>query len=153
VPFFAGEGTPSTRRSSSAVVPRFFAAADRVELVAGDRVLERRGDVLGRQLLAFEVARHEVLVRLDDGVEQLLAVLLHLLGHRVGDRLRLAVLATGRIHVRAHVQQVDDARDLVLGADRQLDRDAAVGQLSAHRLEHAEEVGALAVEHVHEQEP
>ena len=69
---------------------------------------------------------------------------------RVGDRLRAALLAAGRIHVRAHVQQVDDAGQLVLGADRKLDGDAAVGQLRAHRLEHAVEVGALAVEHVHE---
>ena len=107
-------------------------------------------DVLCRQLLAVEVARHQVLVRLDDGVEQLLAVLLHLLGHRIGDRLRPTLLAAGRIHVRAHVQQVDDARELVLGADRQLDRDAAIGELRARSVEHAEEVGALAVEHVHE---
>ena len=68
----------------------------------------------------------------------------------VGDRLRSALLAAGGIHVRAHVQEVDDAGQLVLGADRQVDRDAAVGELRAHRLEHAEEVGALAVEHVHE---
>ena len=39
---------------------------------------------------------------------------------------------------------------LVLGADRQLDRDAAVGELRPRGLEHAEEVGALAVEHVDE---
>ena len=48
------------------------------------------------------------------------------------------------------MQQVDDARELVLGADRELDRDAAVGELLAHRVEDAEEVRALAVEHVHE---
>ena len=68
----------------------------------------------------------------------------------VRDRLRTALLAPARIHVRAHVQEVDDARHLVLGADRQLNRDTAVGELRAHGLEHAEEVGALAVEHVHE---
>ena len=48
------------------------------------------------------------------------------------------------------MQQVDDAGQLVLAADRQLDRDAAVGELRRARLEHAEEVGALAVEHVDE---
>jgi hypothetical protein len=41
----------------------------------------------------------------------------------------------------------------VLGADRQLDRDAAVGELLARGLEHAVEVGALAVEHVDEDDP
>ncbi len=125
-------------------------ARDRIELVARHRVLQRVRDVLGRELLAFEVARHQVLVRLDDRVEQLLAVLLHLRRHVVRDRLRPALLAARRIHVRAHVQQVDDAAHLVLGADRQLDRDAPIRELRAHRLEHAEEVGALAVEHVDE---
>ena len=48
------------------------------------------------------------------------------------------------------MEQVDDARQLVLGADGKLDGDTAVGQLRARRLEHTEEVGALAVEHVHE---
>ena len=133
-----------------AEVLRRDAAADGIELVARDRALERVGDVLGGQLLALEVARHQVLVRLDDGVEELLAVLLHLVGHLVGDRLRSALLAAGGIHVRAHVQQVDDAGELVLDADRQLDRDAAVGELLLRGLEDAEEVGALAVEHVDE---
>jgi hypothetical protein len=48
------------------------------------------------------------------------------------------------------VQQVDDAGHLVLGPDRQLDRDAAVRELRANGLEDAEEVRALAVEHVDE---
>ncbi len=48
------------------------------------------------------------------------------------------------------MQEVDDAAHLVLRADRQLDRDATVGQLLAHGVEHTEEVGALTVEHVHE---
>ena len=133
-----------------AEVLRRDAARHRIELVARHGVLERVGDRLRVELLAFEVARHQILVRLDDGVEQLLAVLLHDVGHRVRDRLRPALAPAGRIHVRAHVQEVDDARQLVLAADRQLDRDAAVGQLLPRRLEHAEEVGALAVEHVDE---
>jgi len=40
--------------------------------------------------------------------------------------------------------------ELVLGPDRQLDRDAAVGELRAGGIEDAVEVGALAVEHVDE---
>jgi hypothetical protein len=48
------------------------------------------------------------------------------------------------------VQQVDDALQLVLRADRDVHRDAFVGQLLAQSVEHAEEVGTLAVEHVDE---
>jgi hypothetical protein len=47
------------------------------------------------------------------------------------------------------VQEVDDPRQLVLGADREVDGDAAVRQLRPQRLEHTVEVGPLAVEHVH----
>ena len=83
----------------------------------------------GIELLAREVALHQRLVGLDDGVEQLLAVLGGLVGHRVGDRHRVALALARRIHVRAVVQQVDDAGQLVLGADRQLDRDAARREL------------------------
>ena len=117
----------------AAEVLRRDAARDRVDLVAGDGVLERGRDVLGRDLLAAEVALHQRLVGLDDGVEQLRAVLLDG-GRELGrDRDRVALARAGRIDVRAVVQQVDDAGQLVLGADRQLDRDAAVGQLLLQR--------------------
>ena len=78
-PIFAGEGTPSTIRSSSACVPRFFVAhpaRDREDLAARDGLLERVRDLLDAELLALEVALHQRLVGLDDLVEQLLAVLL-----------------------------------------------------------------------------
>ena len=133
-----------------AQVLRGDAAGDRVDLVARDGVLQRGGDVRRGNLLAAEVALHQGLVRLDDGVEQLRPVLLDDLGHLAGDRDGIFLARARRIHVRAVVQQVDDAGQLVLAADRQLDRDAAVGELLLHRREHTVEVGALAVEHVHE---
>ena len=52
--------------------------------------------------------------------------------------------------VRAHVEHVDDAGQLVLGADRDVHGHALRREPVAQRLERAEEVGALAVEHVHE---
>src|SRR5947209_1451754 len=48
------------------------------------------------------------------------------------------------------MEEVDDARELVFGPDRKLDRNAAVGELGARGFEDAVEVGALAVEHVDE---
>ena len=68
----------------------------------------------------------------------------------VRDGNRVALAGAARIQVRAVVQQVDDARQLVLRADRQLDRHTALRQLLLDGGEHAEEVGALTVEHVHE---
>ena len=50
------------------------------------------------------------------------------------------------------MQDVDDPGQLVLAADREVDGDAALGELLLELAECAEEVGALAVEHVHEDE-
>ena len=58
-----------------AEVLRRDAAGDRVELVGRDGALERRRDRGRVELLAAEVALHQRVVGLDDGVEQLLAVL------------------------------------------------------------------------------
>ena len=129
------------------------AAGDRIEIVVRDRGLQRRGDGVVVELLAAEVTLHQLLVRLDDGVEQLLAILGRGRRQLVRDRHRVALARARRIHVRAVVQQVDDAGQLVLGADRQMDRDAAVGELLLERGQRAVEVGALAIEHVHEDDP
>ena len=52
--------------------------------------------------------------------------------------------------VGLQVQEVDDAGQLVLDADRQADGDAACRELFLELPERAVEVGALTVEHVHE---
>ncbi len=74
-----------------AEVLRRDAARDRIDLVARDGVLQRGRDVRGRDLLAAEVALHQRLVGLDDGVEQLRPVLLDELGQLVRDRDRVAL--------------------------------------------------------------
>ena len=74
----------------------------------------------------------------------------------VGDRDLAAVVAAGArrvVLVGLHVDEVDDAADLVLGADRDLGGDDVRAEGGLERLERAEEVGALAVEHVHEDHP
>ena len=133
-----------------AEVLRRDAARDREDVAARHRRLECGRDLVCVELLPVEVALHERLVGLDDGVEELLAVLGGELGHLVRDRARLALLRALGARVRAHVQHVDDPRQLVLGADRDVHGDALRRELVAQRLERAEEVGALAVEHVHE---
>src|SRR2546430_2392126 len=115
-------------------------AGDREDLAPRDRVLERMGDLVDRQLLAVEVPLHQRLVDLDDLVEELLAVLGHLVCQRGGNRLRIALALPVGARVGAHVDEVDDPRQLVLGADRELDDDAALRELLAHRVEILEEV-------------
>ncbi len=126
-------------------------AGDGEDLAPSDRVLERVRHLLDSELAALEVLLHQRLVGLDDLVEQLLAVLLHELGHLVRDRAGLALLAAAGARVGAHVQDVDDPRQLVLGPDRQVHGDAALRELLLQLAERAEEVGALAVEHVDEE--
>ena len=58
-------------------MPRFFVAepqSDREEVVGDDRVLQRSGELLARDLALLEVALHQRLVGLDDGVDELLSV-------------------------------------------------------------------------------
>ena len=82
-------------------------------------------DLLDAELVAVEVLLHQRLVGLDDLVEQLLAVLVDEARELVRDRPRLGLLLTLGARVAAHVENVDDAGQLVLGADRKLHGDAA----------------------------
>ena len=124
------------------------------EVALGDTLLERRDDLGVRDLLALEVALHELVGVLRHLVHQLLVVLLGLGLKLVRDlHLDRVAAAVARVLERLHVDQVDDAARLVLGADRDLGGDDVVAERGLKRLEGAEEVGALAVEHVHEYEP
>ncbi len=126
-------------------------ARDGEDLAARDAELERGGDVVRIELLALEVALHQRLVDLHHLVEQLLAVLLRELDHRFGDRDGVGLLLPVGDRVRAHVEDVDDSGQLVLRADRDVHGDALRGELVLDLAQRAEEVGALTVEHVHDE--
>ncbi len=69
----------------------------------------------------------------------------------VGDRDLAAVLALGAfVLVGLHVDEVDDAADVLLGPDRDLGGDGVRAEGGLEGVERPEEVGPLAVEHVHE---
>jgi hypothetical protein len=115
-------------------------------------LLQRGDDLLVGDLLTLEVALHERVRDLGDLVHELLAVLLRLRLELVGDRdLARVVAAVALVLVGLHVDEVDDAADLVLGADRDLGGHHVGAEGALQRLQGAEEVGALAVEHVHEE--
>ncbi len=80
-PRIAGEGRSSTSAPSSRSVPRLRVAAPQVTgkmLPRGHAPLERRDDLLVVDLLALEVALHQLVGVLRDLVHQLLPVLLGL---------------------------------------------------------------------------
>ena len=108
--------------------------------------MQRLGDPLVRDLLLVEVGLHQLVVVVGAGLDQVGAVLVGVLGHVLGD---LADLHVGAELVgpdeRLVLDQVDDALEVVLLADRKLDRKRMRAEAVLHRLHGAEEVGAGAV--------
>ena len=156
-PRIAGEGRSSMIASSMRLVPRFFVAMPQVtgnrwpsvtpffsvvhQLVVGD-------------LLALQVALHQLVGVLGDLVHQLLAVLLRLLGELLGDLLLGRVRRGPRPRRRRpSCRSGRSPPSLVLGADRDLGRDDVRAERLLQRIQRAEEVGPLAVEHVHVDQP
>ena len=123
------------------------AAGDREDVPVVGAVLERGDDLVVRDLLALQVALHQRLGVLGHLVHQLLAVLLREVGQVVRDRDLGAAPVV--VLVRLHVDEVDHAARVVLGADRDLGRHHVRPEGVLERVERAEEVGPLAVEHVH----
>ncbi len=144
---------------------------DRVEHLLDALVLERRPgqdrDDAGRQgaeaqaaldlgdgeLLALEILVGQLVVHLGDGLDHDVAMLLGLgcqVGRDVGD---LDVVAEVVAVVDGlHLDQVDDALERVLAADRDLDRHGVGAEAVLDRVDAAPEVGAGAVELVDEAE-
>src|SRR6266568_2227213 len=102
--------------------------------------------------VAVEVLRHELVVELGDGLFHGGAVLLRLL-HQVGRDVDLLVLRAHRLVVEGdplHLDEVDHAAELVLAADRDLDRHRPGAQLLADGVDRHVEVGADAIHLVDE---
>ena len=82
-------------------------------------------DLVDGELLALEVLVGQVVVHLGDGLDHDVAVLLGL-GREVGrdvDDLDVVAEVVAVVD-RLHLDEVDDALELVLAADRDLDRHA-----------------------------
>src|SRR4051812_27718790 len=117
--------------------------ADR-RLQGGDRDLLLLGEVeLGDVVVEVGQRADEVLARLLGGVD--------VLGRDVDDLLLLAEVVL--VDDGLHAEQVDDALEARLRADRQLDRDGVGAQARLHRLHGALEVRADAVHLVDERDP
>ena len=135
-----------------AEVLRRHAAGDGEYLTARDRDLERGSDSVGVQLVALEVLLHQCVVGLHDLVEELLAIFLGQIDHVLGDRNRLSLFSAVRRHIGAHVQDIDDAPQIVLRADGQMHGNTPGRKLVLDLGERTVEVGTLAVEHVDEED-
>ena len=146
-------GDDRVEHGLDALVLERGAGEDRDDLVLERAQAQAVADLLDGQLGAFEVLVGQVVVHLGDGLDHQRAVLLglgeELLGDLTLDDLVVLVAAVGD---RLHRDQVDDAAELVLAADGDLDRHRARAEALADRLDAAPEVGAGAVELVDEAE-
>ena len=96
---------------------------DRVDLRVQDHLADGTLDLVHGQLFATEVLLHELLVGLSDGLNELLTVLVSLVDHvrrNLLDLRRSADLNLARPHEGLHLQQVNNAVEVILSANRQL---------------------------------
>src|ERR671916_209799 len=124
-----------------------------VDLRGDGRLADRGLQTLDGDLLATEVGLHELVVEVGDALEQLLAVLGGLVGEVGRDLLDRVVLTHGGLAApgqRAPLHQVDDADEVGLGTDRQLQHQRVGAQPLDHHVDAAEEVRTRAVELVDE---
>ena len=125
----------------------------------GDGDVERRGAERALQhlrrdrALVLEVGLHELVVVVRNRVDQLVVVLLGLLDELGRDLADVDLLAQLVLPgQRAHLDQVDDATEVLFGTDREVDWDRPRAQAVDHRLHRREEVGAHSVHLVHERD-
>ena len=128
-----------------------------VDLAADGELADRALDLGERELLAAEVLLQQRLVGLGDRLEQLLAVLGSAVGEVGGDLLDLVLGAHGHVTLgvagpdeRAHLDEVDDADEVVLGTDRQLQHEGLGAEAVHDRVDGEVEVGAQLVHLVDE---
>ena len=111
-------------------------------------------DLLLGDLLALEELVRELVVGLGDGLDHRLAMLLRLgqqLGRDVHDLDVMAEVVA--VQDRLHRDEVDHALEVLLGADRDLDRHGVGAEAVLDHVDAAPEVGAGPVELVDEADP
>src|SRR6478672_4131438 len=120
------------------------AAQDRHEHVVDRALADQRLKSLLARMLAFEIGLRGPLVELDRLLNELLVIFLGLIDEIGGDLLVMELGAQGLVvpHHRLHADEVDDALEFVLRAERQLNYDWVGPKPVAHHLYRDEEVGA-----------
>jgi hypothetical protein len=128
------------------------AADDGEELHLADALAEPAHDLFPAERVAVQVLGHEGVVDLGDGLLERGPVLLGLVD-QLGRDLDLLVLRAHGLVVEGdalHLDEVDHAAELVLGADGEVDGERAGAQLGLDGVDRHEEVGADAVHLVDE---
>jgi hypothetical protein len=138
----------SARSAGDGNAARSVRAQDGHDLAVGDTGPERLEHLGLAQGPLLEVLAQQLVVGLGRGLHELLAPLLHAVGQGPRD-LPFAGLAVGEGHGLL-LHEVDVALEVVLLADRDVDGDETALEPPPQRLQRAEEIGALAVQPVHD---
>ena len=150
----AGGGPISTRRSASRSMPTSAVAephtTGKTLAVSMPRVRACSSSSSAGHV-ALEVALEQGVVGDDDALDEVVVHLVLERLHVVGDRL--GVRDAALVEVGGVGEEVGDAAEVGLGADRQLERRDAGAEPVAELVERALEAGALAVELVDEDHP
>ncbi len=152
-----GDGMYSMTASSIAWTPLFLNAEPHSMMQISTRIERSRRPALISSTDSSPVSRYlciSVVVGFGRGLDQLLAPFVAQLDHVRGHFAVLELHALGAVVPvdRLHLDEVDDALELVLGADRQLQHDGVAAQPGLDLLDAAQEVGAGAVHLVDERE-
>ena len=129
------------------------AAQHQVGLRVDGQLAQRALDLGDAEFFTAEILFEQGLIGLGDGLEQFGAVLGGLIGQlsgNVDDVVLLAELGLTAPDLGLHLHQVDDALEVALGADRQLDRDHAGAEALLHGPNREVEVRADLVHFVDE---
>ena len=116
------------------------------------RLAQRLAHLVGRNRLAVEIPRGQRLVEVGDRLDHRLAAAVRRGAQLLGHGTLLEVRAEARVVPvdRRLLEQVHDARELVLRADRQLYRYRVGRQFFMHRSYAHIKIGAHLVHFVHE---
>ena len=100
-------------------------------------------DFLLGEFLAVEVLIHQLLVLLGDVLDELVVILLRQLGHIVGNihdgDVRAEIVV---VNVSLHLNEVDQALEVLLSADGELDRNGVTFESVFHHFDDAVEIRA-----------
>ena len=116
---------------------------NRNDFHVADSFTQSSFELINRNFFLHQICFHQILICLTDGIQHLLAVFLRLFPHilrdfGLGDVLTQIVI----IDVSLHIEQVDDAFEGILRANRQLHRNRIGSKTVFHHLHGIEKVGA-----------
>ena len=125
-------------------------AGDREHLAGTGHLTDGGIDFIFRKVFAFKVFFHQVVVAFSNGFQEVLAPFLGFFNVFFRNRLEFFVFAKViAIDDSLHLDEVDEADELIFSTHRNLDRHSICAETIFHHLDSVEEVSARRIHLVH----